>query len=78
MRDDTPNGENEMNENEQPQELLTHPSYEELLQKLDEASKRRTRTGSAYCACRRRMNAMPCAVLKEMWQTPINMPWKSL
>lgn len=37
MPDDTPNDENEMNSDEK---LLTHPSYEEMLQKLDEADQK--------------------------------------
>src|SRR5438105_3583333 len=40
MRDDTPDDENEINPNDQPHELLTHPSYEELLQKLDETEQK--------------------------------------
>jgi molecular chaperone GrpE len=39
MRDDTPNDENQMDSNEQP-DLLTHPSYEELLQKLEDAEQK--------------------------------------
>jgi molecular chaperone GrpE len=40
MPDDTPNDENEMNSNDRSPELLTHPSYEEMLQKLDEADQK--------------------------------------
>lgn len=40
MPDDTPNDENEMPSDDRSQELLTHPSYEELLQKLDEADQK--------------------------------------
>src|SRR5262245_22439598 len=37
MRDDD---ENETNPTDAPQELLTHPSYQELMQKLDEAEQK--------------------------------------
>lgn len=39
MPDRTPNHDDEMN-NEKQQELLTHPSYEEMLQKLDETEQK--------------------------------------
>jgi len=40
MPDDTPNNENEMDADDRSQELLTHPSYQEVLQKLDEADQK--------------------------------------
>jgi molecular chaperone GrpE len=40
MADDRSDDENEMNANDQPEQLLTHPSYQEMLKKLDEADKK--------------------------------------
>ena len=40
MPDRTSNHDDETNKNEKQQELLTHPSYEEMLQKLDEADQK--------------------------------------
>jgi molecular chaperone GrpE len=40
MPNDMPENDNEMNDENKPTELLTHPPYEELLQKLDDAEQK--------------------------------------